>query len=339
MTYPHRIVGRDVAQYAADHGGASFHFQTGKPVPSPGFMVARDGSETVSAGDSPTPEEIQNFADKHAPSVANNPKAAHGVWGNIQDVSSRETTGAEMRLESRKNRQEAAYALGSVGGAPTRINPRMDTDTINRPYGAEVLTNLQPSGDAKGTRAFISMTANESDAWRHPRDRNFAPTGNQNDISLNEVENDSWSMTNRTNKRGGSGRGPTKRADGLKKRTDLGDVLRTINKGRTQSTRGINMTTHPTKGWHEDTNAQGQKVGPSKNRTNADDGVRSVVEHSPALASERGGFPYQATPSEFAEQMYQSAADMHRRLAPPRPPNTPPPPYDAVRQTVQKHFG
>ena len=372
MTYPHRIVGRDVAEYAAEHGGASFHFQTGKPVAAPGFMVSRDGSEERTAsGGSPTPEEVQDYADKHAASVANDPEAAHGVWEGTQDVSRRERTGQEMRLEARKNLQEAAYALGSDAGPPTRINPRMTTDSLRRMNngdrmtgqpdmgpllpatgpllprereGALVLTNLRESGDAKGTRKFISMTKNESDSWRHPNNTLFAPTGNLNDISLNEVENDAYSMTNRNNKRGGSGRGPTPRADGLKKRIDLGDVLRTINYGRTQSIRGISMTAHPEKGWHEDTNAQGETVKPRKKRKNDDDGERSVVEYSPALEAERGGTSgyrpsYQATPAQWAEWSYLNAADLHRRLSPPRPPNTPEPPYEEVRQMVQRKFG
>lgn len=368
MTYPHRIVGRDVAEYAAEHGGASFHFQTGKPVPAPGFMVGRDGSEEhTDSGDSPTPAEAQAYADKHAPSVANDPEAAHGIWGDTQDVSHRVDTGQKMRIAARKNRQEATFALGSDKGPPTRINSTivqgkhapgygspMTTDSIWRPKGAEVLTNLQASGDAKGTRAFISMMDNESDSGRHPTSRLFAPTGNLNDISLIEIDNDAWDYTNKNNRLGASGRGPTDRADGKHKRIDLGDVLRTINYGRTQSARGINMKAHPEKGWHEDTNAQGEKVNPRKKRKNDDDGERSVVEHSPALEAERGGFPAEATRAELAEQQYQAAADLHRRLAPPPTPDTPwvslaPDWYvhrpankarhEATRQMVQKHFG
>jgi hypothetical protein len=100
----------------------------------------------------------------------------------------------------------------------------------------------------------------------------WARSSNPNEFNLNEVENDAWSMTNRSNRRQG-------RPDGSAKRTDLGDVLRTINRGRVKEARGEGLTVHPTKGWHPKT------AGPSKVRSSQFE--RTPVEYGPALEAER----------------------------------------------------
>lgn len=317
----HRILSPQVADYAAEHGGGSFNFQSGKAVQGPGFMVSDRSTEKKSEGTSPSAEEIQEFADSRPPSVTGDARSALGVWGGVMDVSRRHDLGSEMRRASRANVQEAAYALGSQPqtqpepARPTRINDSMTTDTINRPYGADVLTNLGPSADSGATRAFRDISSLEADTIRAPGERLFGRTGNPNDISLNEVDNDSWSATNHANPRRTREETPFRPGREDRRRDNVGDVFRTINRGRLNAARGVSMTADPTKGWHHDKNDRGEKVGPSKIKKSLPDvGERPDAEYTPDLESERAIRSFAPNNHRYREESVQAAKDLYDRL-------------------------
>ena len=291
----HRIVSQQLADYAAQEGGASVNMHTGQHAAGPGFMVADHGSERRSSGDTPTGSEIQDYADEAWPQVSSDREAHLGVWGNVMDVSRKVGIGAEARKRGREHLQEAAYALGSESSPakkPTRISATENTDTLNRPYGTEVLLNMgrTPKAEREAPRVVgvESRRSNvvpkrpdeETPIYRDMADPSvqadpaWARSSNPNDFNLNEVENDAWSMTNRQNPRvshpGEDGR----------RRTNLGDVMRTINQGRTREARGEGLVVNAVKGWHPRT------AGPSKVKPSEFE--RTPVEYGPALEAERG---------------------------------------------------
>lgn len=292
----HRIVSQQLAAYVAEQGGASVSMHTGKHAEGPGFMVADHGSETRSSSETPTAGEIQNFADQQWPNVSGDHRAHLGVWGNVMDVSRKVSVGSEARTRGREHLQESAYALGSESspkGTPTRISATENTDTLHRPYGAEVLLNMgrTPKAEREAPRVVGVESRRRSNVvpkrpdeetpiFRDMADPSvqadpaWARSSNPNDFNLNEVENDAWTMTAvhapqtipHTN-------------DGMR-RTNLGDVLRTINAGRTREARGEGLVAHPTKGWHP------RNAGPSKVKRSEEQ--RSAVKYGPELEAERG---------------------------------------------------
>lgn len=297
----HQIVGAQFADYVAENGGGSFNFATGKPAEGPGFMVGRTGTEKTLRTASPSAEHIQDYVDEQYPHVAGNRDAHLGAWvvqgqRTALDVSDKHSVGSEARRAGREHLQEAAYALGSgssPSGTPTRISSNETTDTLHRPWGADVLLNLGRSpkaereaarvvgveGPRKRTTSTVPKRPDEdTPIYRDMADRRvqaneaWARSKNPNDFNLNEVDNDAWSMTNRQNKR-------TVEEDGSRRRTNLGDVLRTINEGRTREARGEGLVAHPTKGWHRK-NAGPSKVKPSQFE-------RTPVEYNEALEAER----------------------------------------------------
>lgn len=271
----HRIASPQFAEYVSEHGGGSMNFHTGRMVSGPGFMVAQHGAETRTS-EAPTSGDIQEFADRHYPSVINAPNAHLGVWGNVMDVSAKVSIGADARRAGRQHLQEAAYALGSESsssGTPTRISATETTDSLNRPYGTDVLLNMGRvpkaereaprvvgvDGPRKRTTTQVPKRPDEdTPIYRDMADPSvqadpaWARSSNANDFNLNEVDNDAWSMTNRENPR------IAHPNETRSRRTTLGDVVRKINEGRTQEARGKGLVAHPTKGWHP------KDAGPSK---------------------------------------------------------------------------
>jgi hypothetical protein len=297
----HRIVGTQFADYVADNGGGSFKFATGEPAQGPGFMVGRAGSEKTLRTAAPSGSDIQEYADAVHPSVASSREAHLGAWvvqgeRTVLDVSDKHAVGSDARRAGREHLQEAAYALGSESSSsktPTRVSEHHTTDSLNRPWGADVLLNLGRTpkaereaspvvgvdGPRKRTTTQVPKRPDdETPIYRDMADRSvqadpaWARSKNANDFNLNEVDNDAWSMTNRQNRR-------TVSEDGSSRRTNLGDVLRTINTGRTKEARGEGLTVHPTKGWHP------KNAGPSRVRSSQFE--RTPVEYGPALEAER----------------------------------------------------
>ncbi len=290
------IASQQFSDYVAEHGGASMNMATGQMAQGPGFMVAHHGAETKTPGSTPTPGDIQDFADKHYPSVQGNREAHLGAWGNVLDVSEKASIGSEARRLGRVHLQEATYALGSASspsGTPTRVSSTETTDTLNRPYGADVLLSLgrTPKAEREAPRVVGEDGPRKRTTTQVPKrpdedtpiyrdmadpsvqaDSAWARSKNANDFNLNEVDNDAWSMTNRQNRR-------VAQPDGTSKRTGLGNVLRTINRGRTNEARGAGLTVNPSKGWHPVT------AGPSKVRSSQFE--RTPVAHSAGLESER----------------------------------------------------
>lgn len=335
----HRILSQQLAGHVAEHGGASVYYSTGKHVEGPGFMVAEDGAEKTLKTTTPSPDDIQSFADTHDRS--SDPHAAMGAWVDnsagktVLDSSRRMGTVPEMRVEGKRNKQEAAYALPKtpVGGQGT-------PERLNRPWGADVLLNLG-SSQSKGGEPFLDLHANEAETivdsmgGKHARPNIYwgratseIPTsarvgdeGARNDrvpdprhISLNEVDNDSWSMTNRHNLRGASGLGPG-RTDS-RSRIQLGDTLRLINHGRTLAARGIGVTVHPEKGFHLDSNEKGEKVGPSKVKKDLPDvGERTAPKYDAALESERVVHPLTPNNEGYRNDAIKAAMDLHKRMS------------------------
>lgn len=334
----HRIVGAQFADYVAEHGGGSVKFATGKPAEGPGFMVARAGSEKVLPTPTPSGEEIQDYADTQAPSVAGQREAHLGAWvtkndKTVLDVSDQESIGSGARRAGRQHLQEAAYALGSESGSrPTRISQTEgieDTDSLNRPYGTDVLLNMERTPKAEreappvvgvgGPRKRTVTTVPKRPDGDTPMYRDMADarvqanpmwarSTNRNDFNLNEVENDSWSMTNRQNprKREGVEQGVNKQhgADSPR-RTDLGDVLRTINENRTREARGEGLVVNPTKGWHPKT------AGPSRVRSSQFDQV--PAEYNEGLESERMA-PRGDENADYFHSQVLAAVELHERL-------------------------
>lgn len=293
----HRIAGPQFAAYVAEHGGGSMNFHTGRMVSGPGFMVAQHGAETRTE-DTPSAGDIQEFADRHYPSVVNAPNAHLGVWGNVLDVSAKQSVGSDARRAGREHLQEAAYALGTESGKPTRISSTETTDSLNRPYGTDVLLNMlrtpkaereaprvvgvggprmrtttqvpkRPDEDTPIYRDMADPSVQADPAW--------ARSANANDFNLNEVDNDAWSMTNRENPR------IAHPNEDRSRRTTLGDVLRTVNRGRTQEARGKGLAVHEKRGWHP------QDAGPSKIKATEEQDARSPepVKYTEGLEGER----------------------------------------------------
>lgn len=300
----HRIVGQQLASYVAENGGASVHFNSGRHVQGPGFMVAQLESEKR-VGGTPTAEQIQNYADSRYPAGKTpHPDAALGVWGDTLDESQKISTLPETRRVGTKNMQEAAYALPKtpVGGQGT-------PERLGREYGADVLLNLGKTASASGS-TFLDLHENEAETINQTLPRHSArqilhgramvevpgvqrrgeetaaapdTVPDPRHASLNEVDNDSWSMTTRANVRStvGNNKSRFRAPREERRRENLGDVLRTINRGRTYAARGSEMTVDKEKGWHP-TDAK-----PSKIKSNPDDGERSPVAYTPELEAER----------------------------------------------------
>lgn len=300
----HRIVGQQLAPYVAEHGGASVHFNSGRHVEGPGFMVSELESEKRVGGD-PTAEQIQDYADSRYPANKTpHPDAALGVWDGVLDESKKISTLPEARRVGSKHLQEAAYALPKtpVGGQGT-------PERLGREYGADVLLNLGKSQSAGGS-TFLDLHENEAETINQTLPRHSARqilhgramtevagvqrrgeesaaapdmVPDPRHASLNEVDNDSWSMTSRANVRSTVGKDKARfrvpREE--RRRETLGDVLRTINRGRMYAARGSEMTVDKEKGWHP-TDAK-----PSKIKSNPDDGERTPVTYTPELEAER----------------------------------------------------
>lgn len=322
MSAGHRIVGPQFAAYVAEHGGGSMNFVNGRLAHGPGFMVARPGTEER-VSTPPTGEEIQDYADRHYPSVAGDRNAHLGVWGNVLDVSTKKPVGRDARVAGREGLQEAAYALGSESspeGTPTRISSTENTDTLNRPRGADVLLSLGPTPKAEREASRVVGVAGPRKSMVVPKrpdeetpvyrdladpsvqaDPAWARSPNANDFNLNEVDNDSWSTTDRKNSRKSDSvyRGVNKQhGAGSPRRTTLGDVLRTINEGRVREARGEGLVVNETKGWHPKT------AGPSRVRSQQFD--RAPVVYNEDLESERPAPREQETDEQFRARNWEA---------------------------------
>lgn len=378
MASGHRIVGQQLAPYVAEHGGASVYYATGRPVEGPGFMVSQyrdsEGQKTEKTlkTTQPTAEQLQDYADATAADYG--PNTAMGVYVDkstgrtVLDRSTKEPTVADMRRTGKREKQESGYALPRtpIGGLGT-------PEAIHRPDGAVVHLNLG-SSPSKGDAPFIDMHANEADAILQQTDGLSTPrpvlfgrsqarvtssaqvgdTGatsdwvpDQKHVSLKEVDSDAWQAGNHHNVPGASGTGPERVEDGG--RIDIGHVYNTINQGRAAAARGIGMVADPEKGWHQDVNEEGQKVGPRKKRKDLPDvGERATPVYDDALEAERVGFNPRSgqwnrfpgremTDAEIAEHEYGQAAFLHARLAPPRQSPPQEPMHDIPQMPVGKH--
>lgn len=324
-----------LAQHVADSGGASVYFRSGKHVKGPGFMVSDYGAEKPSKGPSPSADEISDYIGEHYDRASKDPEAAAGFWGDTMDVSRRVSIGAEARRRGRENLQEAAYALSStsLGGGQT-------PESLNREYGADVLLNMgrTPKAEREAPRVFSEKPQGrgsstvpkrpdeETPIYRDISEQSvqanntWARSSNPNDFNLNEIDNDAWSLSNRHNQRRTREKSNYAPERKERRRDNLGDVFRTINRGRTMEARGKGLTVHPTKGWHP------KDAGPSK--VSRDTESYGYADYS-SLESERStqdrAFPYNfaqypraktsdPTPAEYAKQHTDAAADLHVRM-------------------------
>lgn len=325
-----------LAQHVKDQGGASVYFKSGKHVEGPGFMVSDYGAEETSKGATPEPEEISAYIDKHVDSASKDPEAAAGFWGNTMDVSRRVTgSGAEARRRARENQQEAIYALPKqvLGGG-------MKPETLGREYGTDVLTNLgrTPKAEREAPKVVgvdgprkrtVTQVPKRPDAetpiFRDVADpglqanASWARSANPSEFNLNEISSDAWSETNRHNTRRAREKSNFNVTRDERKRDDLGDVMRVINKGRVNEIRGKGLVAHPDKGWHP------KDAGPSKVRPGED---RAAVDYA-NLESERStqdrSFPHEfaqypraktsdPSPAEYAQQHVDAATNLHERM-------------------------
>lgn len=309
-----------IASQIQSSGGASIYFRSGKPVEGPGFMVSDAGVEEKSKGKTPEPHEISTFIDKHYDRASRDPQAAAGFWGENMDVSRRYAVGTQARRESRTNLQEAAYALPktNLGGGKT-------PESLGREYGADVLMNMgrTPKAEREAPRVVgvdgprmrtTTQVPKRPDAetpiYRDmadpsvQADKEWARSSNPNDFNYNEVDNDAWSMTNRNNPRQVRQKSNFNVAREEKRRDNLGDVLRVINKGRTNEARGKGLVPSP-KGWHP------KDAGPSKGAANNEPRMHYDVA---SLESERPA-ARQKTPADFAHEQVLAAVQMHEDLS------------------------
>lgn len=301
-----------------EDGGASVYFRSGKDVEGPGFMVSDYGSEKRAKGSSPTADEISSYVDEHYETASRDPQAAFGAWGNTMDVSRRVTGGArEARVRSRQNLQEAAYALPG-----TPLGRGNTPESLGREYGADVLMNLGRTPKAEREAAPVvgvdgprkrtttqvpKRPDSETPIYRDmadpsvQADATWARSSSPNEVNYNEVDNDAWSMTNRNNPRSArpSNNYTVGRDD--RRRENLGDVLRTINRGRTNEVRGKGLTADPKKGWHP------KDAGPSKVGRNTE--TPGPVDHE-ALPMEYST-ARRATPADHAHEQVVAAQQMH----------------------------
>jgi hypothetical protein len=326
-----------MAQQVKDRGGASIYFKSGREVEGPGFMVSDYGSEETSKGATPDAGEISAFVDKHYDSASKDPEAAAGFWDDKLDVSRRVTgSGAEARRRSRENQQEAIYALpGQVLGDGRK------PETIHRPYGTDILTNLGRTpkaereaprvvgveGPRKRTTTQVPKRPDENTPiYRDMADPSvqanaaWARSANPNEFNLNEVSSDAWETTSRHNEPRARAKSNFTVERKESKRDNLGDVLRTINKGRVNEVRGKGLVAHPDKGWHP------KDAGPSKVGRSTD--TPASPDYS-TLESERAtpdrAFPYDfaqierakpdaQSPSDYAHEHVQSAVSLHEQM-------------------------
>jgi hypothetical protein len=309
-----------IAEHVKQKGGASVYFRSGKHVEGPGFMVSDYGAEKTSAGATPSPNEISDYVDTHYDSASKDPQAAAGFWGNTMDVSRRVSIGAEARRRGRENLQEATYALPG-----TQLGSGRTPESVNREDGADVLLNMGRvpkaereaprvvgvEGPRKRTTTSVPKRPDaETPIFRDMADPSvqadnaWARSSNQNEFNLNEVDNDAWSMTNRNNVRRTREKSNYAPAREDRRRDNLGDVFRTINRGRTMEARGKGLTVDPNKGWHP------KDAGPSK--VGRSEAASAFVDPA-ALQSERATTARQ-TPSEFANEQVLSAVSAHEQL-------------------------
>jgi hypothetical protein len=323
-----------LSQHIKENDGASVYFRSGRHVEGPGFMVSDYGTETKAAGKHPTAEEITDFVGEHYDRASKDPEAAFGAWDGNMDVSRRVSIGAEARRRGRENLQEATYAL------PTSSLGRGQTpESLNREYGTDALLNMgrTPKAEREAPRVVgvegprkrtVTSVPKRPDAetpiYRDMADPSvqadsaWARSNNPNDFNLNEVDNDSWSMTDRNNERRTRAKSNYAPERKDRRRDNLGDVLRTINRGRTMEARGKGMTVDPKKGWHP------KDAGPSKVlRSNESQGyvnpeALEAERGRPPLATEpwrRPGYrSEEQSPEEFARGHVQAAHEIHVQM-------------------------
>jgi hypothetical protein len=253
----HRILSerQGLAAKVKSEGGASVAFATGKPAEGPGFMVGTLGTEHEFGG-APSDEHIQKYADEKFASGAGAQPGAHlGIWENsgryTGDVSTKQPNPQKARIAGSREKQEAAYALPntpvrpgvtsgehgsdvllqlkSVTGTPTHLSGPDKTVPLDRSRNRGYAERLLKEVDRADPRSpqFRDIAVNDSDPAYNRKAA--GPDG----FTDYEVDNDGWSMTNRANPRNGGSR------------TNLGDVLRTINRNRTTSARGETVPTLP----------------------------------------------------------------------------------------------
>jgi hypothetical protein len=209
-----------MANVVNTQGGGSFNVRTGAQAKGPGFMVGQQGSEErLSAPVTSGQIDVYRAMNAHK---ARHPESYLGFWQTdprtvVGDVSRRVSTGMEARNMGAEHRQEAAFALpGTVVNAGGKSGTKIE-DVANS-WGGDVLLNTNRISEAT-----------EAD----PR---YARTADANSFNLNEVQNPEWStvggQTGQRKQRGGS-RTPGGKPLKNPRPVSYEDVLRTINRGRT----------------------------------------------------------------------------------------------------------
>lgn len=215
-------------------GGGSFNWHTGRRAKGPGFMVSEPNVEGITQGI--TPSQIRDYKVAHDPLVgtqSSNPEAYYGAWAEsekpsdlrlgesslntdpspegrvVSDVSRKHPVDADVRKLGVTNAQEAAFALP---GTPVTAEGHPIENLANS-WGGDVLLHMGNFG------------SNDVDPRFQPQRASEGLTSNT--FSLNEVENPEWKTVG----------GYTHSADGTPIAHTYGDVLKTINRGRTMRLR------------------------------------------------------------------------------------------------------
>lgn len=310
-----------LADHIKENDGVSMYFRSGRHVEGPGFMVSDYGTEKKAAGKYPTAGEITDFIDEHHDAASKDPQAAFGAWDGTMDVSRRVTGGArEARVRSRENMQEAAYALPG-----TPLGQGRTPESLGREWGADVLMNMgrTPKAEREAPRVVGVDGPRKRTTTQVPKrpdvetpiyrdmadpsvqaDKDWARSDNPNEFNYNEVDNDAWSMTNRNNRRQARETSNFNVAREDKRRDNLGDVLRVINRGRTNEVRGKGLVADPQKGWHP------KDAGASKVKRDTE---AYMPVDSSSLASEYAT-TRRSTPADFAHEQVLAAEQAHQRM-------------------------
>ena len=215
-------------------GGGSFNWWTGRQPKGPGFMVSEPDVEGITQGI--TPSQIREYKRGKSFAVgepSSDPEVHYGAWAEsekpsdkrlgesslntnpnpagrvVSDVSRKYGVNDDIRGIGVKNAQEAAFALR---GTPVTAEGHKIEDIAN-PWGGDVLLHMSDFGK------------NDVDPRFHPQRASEGHTSNV--FSLNEVENPEWHTV----------AGYTHDSEGKEVPHTYGDVLRTINRGRTMRLR------------------------------------------------------------------------------------------------------
>jgi hypothetical protein len=198
-----------MAEHVAKSGGGSFHWNTGRPVGGKGYMVAVEGGEHTTDGPV-TAADIEAHKETHQDLAESVNPAVHGVWGQTLDVVTKVPSIKKAKSMGVGERQESVWALPKTNLGAGAESPG--------PYGTEVLMHTGDLGEGDPNPEF------------RPGKRKF---------SKNEYDNPEWERQ--------AGRKPARNKKGeivtdkngkvVTESVSYGDVLRTINRGRTERLR------------------------------------------------------------------------------------------------------